>query len=210
MRRRVVGLLAVTGALAFVAGIAGIVVACLMLRHGFSARDQPSRVEALMATMMRKLSIPASAKQRTNPVRLTPESQMAARAHFADHCAQCHGNDGSGQTEMGRNLYPKPPDMRSRITQDKSDGELFYIIQNGVRLTGMPAWGESGHDDEQSWLLVAFIRQLPRLTAEDLAAMEYLNPKSPEEWKESESEDAFLKSGTAPSAPTSSQHGGHK
>lgn len=208
MKRRIVKLLVVIGGLSVVAAIFGIVAACLMLRHGFSARDQPSGLEALMAQTMRALSIPSSAKRKSNPVKPTAESLMAARAHFADHCAQCHGNDGAGQTEMGRNLYPKPPDMRGRITQDKSDGELFYIIQNGIRLTGMPAWGEAGHDDAESWQLVAFIRQLPRLTAEDLAAMEYLNPKSPEEWKEMQEESSFLNGGAAPTQ-TSPKHGGH-
>ena len=58
------------------------------------------------------------------------------RDHFADHCATCHANDGSGNTEMGRGLYPKAPDMRLPATQNLSDAELFYIIENGVRLTG--------------------------------------------------------------------------
>ena len=71
------------------------------------------------------------------------------RAHFADHCASCHGNDGRGNTEMGRNLYPKAPDMRQSGTQHLSDGELYWIIENGVRLTGMPAWGDgSGNDPD--------------------------------------------------------------
>jgi hypothetical protein len=199
------------GALSVIAVIAGVVILVYMVRHGFSARDRPSRAEALLAETMRSLSIPSAARSRANPMKtLTPESMMMARGHFADHCAQCHANDGSGNTEMGRNLYPKPPDMRARGTQDKSDGELFFIIQNGIRLTGMPAWGEAGHDEEESWMLVSFIRRLPSLTDEDLAAMEYLNPKSPEEWKEQQEEAAFLAGGPSPRPATPShQHGGH-
>ena len=67
----------------------------------------------------------------------------------ADHCATCQANGGSGQTEIGQNLYPKAPDMRLPRTQNLRDGEIYYIINNGVRLTGMPAWGES-HQAEDS------------------------------------------------------------
>jgi mono/diheme cytochrome c family protein len=71
----------------------------------------------------------------------TPEVLSAARSHFADHCASCHGNDGSRKTEIGWNLYPKAPDMRLPETQNLTDGEIYYIIHNGIRLTRMPAWG---------------------------------------------------------------------
>jgi len=100
-----------------------------------------------------------------------------AREHFADHCAQCHANNGSGDTEMGKNLYPRAPDMRLPATQNLSDGELYYIIRNGVPLTGMPAWGEPHTDqDDESWQLVLFIRHLSHLTPEEIKDMENYNP----------------------------------
>jgi mono/diheme cytochrome c family protein len=208
--RSLARVLAAIGGIAVLLAITATVILSSMVRHGFSARDRPSRAEALIAETMRRLAIPSAAKQRTNPIEITPEAISEARAHFADHCAQCHANDGSGQSEMGMNMYPKPPDMRQRITQDKSDGELFYIIQNGVRLTGMPAWGETGRDDADSWKLVAFIRRLPNLTAEDITTMESLNPKSSNEWREQVEEETFLKGGEAPKAePHGHQHGGH-
>ena len=70
----------------------------------------------------------------------TPEVIAAGMAHYADHCAACHANDGSAETQIGLGMYPRPPDMRQPATQTLTDGELFYIIENGVRLTGMPAW----------------------------------------------------------------------
>ena len=94
---------------------------------------------------------------------------------------------------MGRNLYPRAPDMRLPATQGLSDGELFYIIENGIRLTGMPAWGTSG-SEEESWKLVHLIRKLPRLTPEELFEMEQLNPRSAGEWRELEEEEHFLHS----------------
>lgn len=94
---------------------------------------------------------------------------------------------------MGKHMYPPAPDMRGPATQNLSDGELFYIIQNGIRLTGMPAWGGSDRDAEESWKLVHFIRRLPALTLEERKEMEKLNPKSPEERQEEEEEERFLK-----------------
>jgi mono/diheme cytochrome c family protein len=170
-----------------------------MIRRGFSARDQPSSVEAYVARRMRQWAIPATAKKMRNPFADSAEAVMGGRAHFADHCASCHGNDGRGRTEIGQNLYPKAPDMRGKDTQSLSDGELFYIIKNGVRLTGMPAWGkETAEDDQASWHLVSFIRHLPWITPKELDEMEALNPVSPMELKEREAEERFLE-GTAES-----------
>lgn len=161
--------------------------------HGFSARKKPSAIETAVAYFLRDVAIPGDIKQRNNPVPDTPEVLADARAHWADHCAVCHANDGRGDTEMGRGLYPPPPDMRQRDTQQKSDGALFYVIENGIRLSGMPAWGGAGTDPRDSWRLVRFIRHLPQLTSEEKKEMEKLNPKGPEERKEEEEEEKFLK-----------------
>lgn len=162
------------------------------IRQGFSARDNPSAIEAFVARSVRKLSISVSARQAMNPFRFTPEILAEARAHFADHCAICHANNGSGETRIGRNLYPKPPDMHLPAAQNFTDSELYYIIHNGIRLTGMPAWGEPDKD-EDSWKLVLFIRHLPKLTAEEEKEMERLNPRSAKEWEEEKEEQQFLK-----------------
>lgn len=178
----------------------------LFLQHGFSARDQPTAVEAFVARRLRHLAVPRSARQAPNPVSVTPEVLAEARAHFADHCALCHANDGSGQTEIGKNLYPKAPDMREANTQSLSDGELFYIIHNGIRLTGMPAWGDgSPEEDMESWQLVHFIRHLPKLSPEELAEMRRLNPKSPDMGEEEDAAEKFLQ-GEATSPSSSHRH----
>ena len=129
-----------------------------------------------------------------NPLEPTMLAIAEGRDHFADHCATCHGNDGTGQTYINTGLYPPAPDMRQAATQQLTDGELFYIIQNGIRLTGMPAWGDgSEHDAEDSWKLVHFIRHLPQLTLEEKKAMEKMNPKSPDELREEQEEERFLR-----------------
>jgi mono/diheme cytochrome c family protein len=151
------------------------------------------------------MAIPTGAKGMSNPVTATPEILAEARAHWADHCASCHANDGSGGIAMGKHLYPSAPDMRKPTTQDLSDGELFYIIENGIRLTGMPAWGGSELAATDSWKLVQFIRHLPSLTLEERREMEKLNPKGPAEWKEEEEEEKFLK-GEGTNEPQQQHH----
>lgn len=174
--------------------------------RGISARGEPGRIETALARSMRRLAIPREAPGLTNPVAKSPEVIAEAMEHYADHCASCHGNDGSGETELGRGLYPKPPDMRLPATQSLTDGELFYIIENGVRLTGMPAWS-TGTDEgkESSWHLVHFIRELPRLTAEQVDQMKAMNPRSPAEIRQEIEEEKFL-SGTDTPAPPAPPH----
>lgn len=179
-----------------------------VMRRGFSTRTQPSRLEAVVARTVRSLAIPRDAKEKRNPwaERATPEVLAAARAHWADHCALCHANDGSGNTEIGENLYPKAPDMRLPATQDLADGELYYIIRNGVPLTGMPAWGDAGQEqDDESWQLVSFIRHLPNITPQELREMERLNPKSEAQRAEERAEEEFLRTGEWPEEPAEGQ-----
>lgn len=140
--------------------------------HGFSARDKPTAVEAFIARGLRNFAIPAEAAQMQNPLTLTELAVAEGRDHFADHCAVCHANDGSGHTEMGRNLYPPAPDMRQSSTQNLSDGELYYLIRNGVRFTGMPGWGGDG---EENWKLVWFIRHLTEIQPIELQFMDEIN-----------------------------------
>jgi mono/diheme cytochrome c family protein len=178
---------------------------------GFSTHDEPSRIETVVAAQFRKLAMPSDARDRKNPIAASPEVLNAGLEHFADHCAVCHANDGGGDTPIGRNLYPKAPDMRLDPTQALTDGELFYIIEKGIRLTGMPAWGTGTPEGETaSWHLVQFIRRLPKLTPEELARMEQLNPKSPAEWRDEQEAEAFLegRDGDAekPKTPAPSPH----
>jgi len=200
-------------AAAIVLAAAGLIIICAWLVHyGLSARTRPTMMEAVIARSVRRLATPARMRGARNPVPLTAGALAEGRAHWADHCATCHANDGSGNTEIGRNLYPKAPDMRRPRTQELTDGELFSIIKNGVRLTGMPAWGDpAGHDDAENWKLVHFIRHLSKLTPEETAEMEKLNPKSPEEWQQMQQEEAFLAGGDASStpAPSSTTHSHH-
>ena len=184
----------VAGAIALAAIVSGGGLIFLKTgAKGFSARAQPSALERFAARQSRAMALPAGARERANPIADSPEVLADARAHWADHCAACHSNNGSGDAEMGKHLYPPAPDMRQADTQNLTDGELFYIIQNGIRLTGMPSWGSgTSHDEQDSWKLVRFIRHLPKLTSDEEREMKELNPKSPDELKEEQEEREFL------------------
>ena len=178
----------------------------VLVQHGVSARDQPTAMEAWIARGARRLATPRTLREAKNPVPITPEVLNRARAHFADHCASCHGNDGRGKTSVGQSLYPKAPDMWHAETQSLSDGELFAIIKNGVRLTGMPAWGsDTGEDGKETWELVHFIRHLPRVSEAELQEMKDLNPKSRKEYEEEEEARRFL-AGSAEAPAPQSEH----
>ena len=185
--------LILAGALAAIALLLLVGAVFLLGTHGLSAREQPGTLERWVARQARTMAMPKDARNRENPVADSPQVQADARAHWADHCAACHANNGSGDVEMGKHMYPPAPDMRQPETQQMTDGELFFIIQNGIRMTGMPAWGSgSQHDEQDSWKLVRFIRHLPHLTAEEEREMQALNPKSPDELKEEQEERDFL------------------
>ncbi len=198
-----IGLVAVGMALA-------MVIAVSVLHDGLSAKATPTRLEAFVARNARHLAIPRNARLMENPVLDSSEIQREARLHFADHCAICHGNDGGGDTPIGEGLYPKPPDLRLPATQNLSDGELFWIIENGVRFTGMPAFSSNQHagagshgNGQDSWKLVHFIRHLPHLSEAERVEMERYNPKGPEDRAEEEEENEFLNEATPKAKPES-------
>lgn len=191
LKKVVVGVVAV-GALI------GLAIPLSIISRGVSAKDEPTAIEAFLARGLRRLATPSGLRAAQNPVPRTAEALASARAHFADHCASCHGNDGRGQTSMGRNLYPKSPDMTLSATQTLSDGEIFGIIENGIRLTGMPAWGNGTPESTKaSWELVHLVRHFPKITPDELAEMAALNPMSRAEFEQEQAIDAFLKGGDA-------------
>lgn len=174
---------------------------------GFSAKTEPHALEVMLARQIRHLAIPIEQRNTANPVPLNAEVLKEGRAHFADHCAICHANDGSGQTPIGKNVYPKSPDLRLADTQSLSDGELFWVIHNGIRFTAMPAWGSGDPEtDLDSWKLVHFIRHLPQLTQEELDEMKALNPKTEKERLEEAAFEQFLLGDDAAAAKASEGH----
>ena len=174
---------------------------------GFSAKTEPHSIEVFMARQLRHLAIPMKNRNAQNPIPLNPDVMKESLAHFADHCATCHANDGSGQTAIGKNVYPRAPDLRLADTQSMSDGELFWVIHNGIRFTAMAAWGEGAPaQDMGSWKLVHFMRHLPHLTPEELDQMKALNPKTKKDLEAQTVSDQFLQENGTSAARTDSGH----
>jgi len=168
---------------------------------GFSAKTEPPALEVLLARKVRHLAIPIEKRNSQNPIPLSPDVIKESLAHFADHCALCHANNGSGETPIGKNVNPRALDLRLPEIQSMSDGEIFWVIHNGIRFTAMPAWGEGDPaEDKDSWKLVHFIRRLPQLTPEELGQMKELNPKTRKDLEEEASFGEFLQGNDAAAA----------
>jgi len=202
MKRIVRPLLVVVATMAVVAMAALVYVRTT----GLTARSsEPGSLEARVSRAARSLAIPREARQRMNPISPSPEALAGGLAHYADHCAVCHASDGSGNTPLGRGTFPRAPDMRQEPTQRLSDGEIFYIIEEGIRFTAMPGWGTGTSEGaEASWHLVHFIRHLPRMTEDEIARVEALTPRSPEEIRQEIEAERFLEGGDPP--PPAHEH----
>lgn len=151
-----------------VVAVAGAIGVALVIHRGFRATTEPSRFEAAIARTVRDLAIPGQDRDRKNPLEVTSQNLNDGRASFLARCSNCHGRDGSGTTPAGQSLYPRVPDLHATKSQNLSDGELHYIIENGVALTGMPAWGNLHQmPDDDSWKLVLYIRSLRSLTSQE-------------------------------------------
>jgi len=187
--------------------LVGVVVLVGLVRgSGISAKREPWPMEERVAKSAWRFLIPRDVRAAANPIPATPESLREGLEHFADHCAVCHGNDGSGDTMIGRRTFPPAPDMRTARTQNLTDGELFYAIEHGIPWTAMPAWATWTPEGEQeSWKLVRFIRHLSALTPAELTDMEKLNPKSATEQARDREIEEFLKGSGTP-APTKGGH----
>jgi mono/diheme cytochrome c family protein len=110
-------------------------------------------------------SIKAHAAGITPPAGLDDQAKILAGVeHFAEHCAVCHGAPGVPKDDIANGLYPQPPDLAVAANRYAAT-ELFWIIKHGIKMTGMPSWGD--HGDDELWATVAFLRKLPGLTPED-------------------------------------------
>ena len=131
---------------------------------GCTAHEKPSNVEITLANLAKDLVIPMEAESRKNPVQATPDAVSKGRDVYLQSCAICHGSDGHGQTTLGQGMYPPAMDLTAPHVQHWDDSAMFWIIQNGVRMTGMASW-KGTISEEDTWKLVTFLHQLPELNS---------------------------------------------
>jgi predicted CXXCH cytochrome family protein len=147
-----------------------ILGALLIKARGFRASATPSAIEVTMARSLRNFAMPDAERRRHNPHAHDARAIAQGRDAFLRRCAICHGHDGRGATPIGAHTYPRVPDLRGPLTQHLTDGEIRYIIENGVQLTGMPALDEPAASAESvSWILVSYVRSLRSATASESA-----------------------------------------
>lgn len=177
---------AVVTIIVLAAGLLG--VGYMSLENRFSAVDEPGRFEKWAGPRVRNFAIPNTQARARSVFDGQPDAWRRGAVLYQDHCVICHGSDGRGRGEIGSNLYPRVPDLVAVRTQNLTDGQLFYLIANGVRWTGMPAWRRE-ITPEETWLLVSFIRHLPALTPDELDELDELEQlgHTPHEREESDS-----------------------
>jgi mono/diheme cytochrome c family protein len=144
-----------------------IVLAALMLA-GCTAHKQPWSVETALANAAKDVVIPLQAEKLVNPLTVSPEVVSAGQQIYTQSCAVCHGPDGRG-SDLGRDMYPPAMDLNSPHVQHWKDADLFWIVQNGVRLTGMPSW-KSVLSDDETWKVVTFLRDVPKANGQSRPA----------------------------------------
>lgn len=131
-------------------------------QFNLSALPEPGRVETLVATKGKRFFIQRASRGQIPPsTKDMKASLVEGDKLFGTDCSECHGNSGRKPTDSGRWMYPRAADLGSAEVQQYSDGELFWIVKNGIRLSGMPAFGRV-ESDENIWDLAHFVRTLPR------------------------------------------------
>jgi len=157
-----------------------LIVVLFSFGAGISARREAGQFERQASRAVWRFMVPGPIKIKENPVVDSAETVRDATQLWVDRCVVCHANDGGGTT-LGRSLHPPTPDLRKVVTQSLTDGELFYAIEQGIPWTGMPAWGNGSQENErESWSLVRFVRNIPKLTPADLRAIEKFVPRAPQ------------------------------
>jgi mono/diheme cytochrome c family protein len=150
----------------------GIGTAAFVLTGAFdvAATAQPGKLEKQLGELALDRSVARRAPKTSNPVTPSPEVLKAGLAQYRGMCVTCHGAPGVDASVIGIGLNPPAPDLTVKKVQARTDGELFWLVSHGIRMTGMPAFGPT-HKDEEIWKIVAFLRHLPELTAEEQAAL---------------------------------------
>ena len=144
-------------AFAFVVAFAGY---RYVVGGGMRARQKPSAIEGFLAGKLVTLGIPSRDRTRANPLagEATNDDIAAGRDLYQAQCDVCHGHDGSGKTTAGGGMYPPPARLQRDALAKRTDGDLFYLIRNGIRNTAMPGWQLP---DRETWQLVLYLRKLP-------------------------------------------------
>ena len=158
-----------------------VVAAVLVHMGSFDvAADKPhSQPVFWLMNTVRERSVAIRSADITVPGDLAEAKRIASgAAQYDEMCSLCHLAPGMKRTEISRGLYPRAPELRRK--SELTPAEQFWVVKHGLKMTGMPAWGVT-HDDELLWDVVAFLRKLPDLTADQYQTLVKSAPKSHDE-----------------------------
>jgi len=102
---------------------------------------------------------PASAKKLKNPLSATGENIGSGKTLFNKYCASCHGEDGKAKTQIAANMKVKPSDLTSKAMNGITDGEIYWVVTNGITKSGMPAFKTKTNDQER-WRMTLYVKSL--------------------------------------------------
>ena len=142
-----------------------IIIGLIIIYSGWydvSAANKPTGFERWLFGTTMDNSVEKHSEDLAAPNLESPDKIKEGFVHYNEMCVECHGAPGENESELEKGLNPKPPDL-SNSAQDMSPEELFWVIKNGIKMTGMPAWGKT-HSDDKIWSIVAFIEKLPGMT----------------------------------------------
>lgn len=187
------------------------VAAALVLGSGswnVAASRAPSRFESRLALYAATRSIEKHASSRTNPT-TGPDAVQAGLIHFKENCVMCHGAPGVPEDELGMGLNPPAPDLTLPQIQKMTDGQIFWVIQNGIRMTGMPAFGPT-HNEREIWTMVAFVRHLPEITSAEQQALKAAREQEEEHHHEEAAEVGEKAGGGEATSPSGREREEHQ
>jgi mono/diheme cytochrome c family protein len=150
--------------------VAAILVFIILPRLDWSATGKPGYAEKWVTGYALRHWIQAKASDQSNPMPPTPENLQIGQREFDEHCAVCHGFDGGGRNELHADFNPPVARLASGLKR-VPDGKLYFIIANGIRLTGMPGFGPY-HNPDTLWRIILWVRHFPQLTDQEKAAIQ--------------------------------------
>ena len=159
-------LLALIGFLAIVVGVAALVFFFGGFYSVAATNAEPAAVSfALVKVRMASVDRNAT-EQPPSGFDAAENVQAGAKAYMARGCTNCHGGPGVEWQKFSEGLRPDPPDLKD-IVPNRLPRHLFWVVKNGINMTGMPSFGATGMEDPEIWSVVAFLKKLPEVKEED-------------------------------------------
>jgi mono/diheme cytochrome c family protein len=159
-----------------IVAVIGVVIAAVVIlfivmpRMQWNATARPSAAEAWVARYVLSKWVRSNAPSERNPIAPTAENLREGEHEYDEHCAVCHGLDGSAQNRVGGDFYP-PIIRLNKGARSMSDGQLYFIVSDGIRMTAMPGFG-TNHSSDELWKIILWVRHFPDLTPQERTALQ--------------------------------------